>query len=43
MMIARAEPVWDDQQVLSRPGRGRFIARQRPFAPKQGLARKLVS
>jgi dihydropyrimidinase len=31
MTIARGEVVWDDGQLLSRPGRGQFIARQRPF------------
>jgi dihydropyrimidinase len=42
MTIARGEVVWDDGQLLSRPGRGQFIARQRPFPPQQSLPRVLA-
>ena len=40
--LARGEVVWDDGQLLSRPGRGQFIARQRPFPPQQSLPRVLA-
>jgi dihydropyrimidinase len=43
MTISRGELVWNDGEVRSRPGRGRFIARQRPFPPQQGLSRILAS
>ncbi|MDR3488209.1 MAG: dihydropyrimidinase [Bradyrhizobium sp.] len=43
MTISRGELVWDDGKVLSRPGRGRFIPRLRPFPPQQGLSRILAS
>ena len=42
MTIARGEVVWDDGQLLSRPGRGQFIARHRPFPPQQSLPRVLA-
>lgn len=41
--ISRGEVVWADGQVLSTPGRGRFIARSRPFVPQQGLSSVLAS
>ncbi len=43
MTVSRGEVVWDDGRVLSRPGRGRFLARQRPFPPRQDLSRTLAS
>jgi dihydropyrimidinase len=43
MTSARGEVVWDDGKVLSTAGRGRFIARQRPFPPQQGLSKVLAS
>ncbi len=43
MTISRGELVWNDGEVLSRRGRGQFIARQRPFRPQQDLSRILAS
>jgi dihydropyrimidinase len=43
MTISRGELVWNDGKVLSTPGRGQFIARQRPFPPRQDLSRILAS
>ena len=43
MTISRGELVWDDGRVLSVPGRGQFIPRQRPFPPQQNLSRILAS
>lgn len=43
MTISRGELVWNDGEVLSRRGRGQFIARQRPFPPQQDLSRILAS
>jgi dihydropyrimidinase len=43
MTISRGEVVWDDGKVLSIPGRGQFIVRQRPFPPQQGLSKVLAS
>ncbi|MBA3517132.1 MAG: dihydropyrimidinase [Rhizobiales bacterium] len=43
MTISRGELVWNDGEVLSRPGRGQFIARQRPFPPQQRLSTVLES
>jgi dihydropyrimidinase len=43
MTISRGELVWNDGEVLSRPGRGQFIPRLRPFPPKQGLSSVLAS
>jgi dihydropyrimidinase len=43
MTISRGELVWNDGEVLSVPGRGQFIPRQRPFPPQQGLSRILAS
>jgi dihydropyrimidinase len=43
MTISRGDLVWDDGKILSEPGRGRFIARQRPFPPQQGLSKVLGS
>ena len=42
MTISRGEVVWDDGQILSKPGRGQFLARQRPFPPQQSLPRVLA-
>ncbi len=36
MTISRGELVWDDGKVLSQPGRGQFIPRQRPFPAAAG-------
>jgi dihydropyrimidinase len=41
--ISRGEIVWDEGEVRSTPGRGRFIAAERPFAPQAGLPRVLES
>jgi dihydropyrimidinase len=43
MTISRGELVWNDGEALSTPGRGRFIARERPFPPQQSLSRVLAS
>ncbi|MCC2613694.1 dihydropyrimidinase [Neorhizobium sp. Rsf11] len=43
MTISRGDIVFDDGKVLAEPGRGRFIARQRPFPPQQGLSKVLAS
>jgi dihydropyrimidinase len=43
MTISRGEVVWNDGEVLSRSGRGQFVARQRPFPPQQRLSRVLES
>jgi dihydropyrimidinase len=43
MTISRGELVFDDGKVFSRPGRGQFIPRLRPFPPQQGLSRVLAS
>ncbi|MDR6634591.1 dihydropyrimidinase [Phyllobacterium sp. 1468] len=43
MTISRGELVWNDGKVLSTPGRGQFIARERPFSPRQDLSRTLAS
>ncbi|MBX4898772.1 dihydropyrimidinase [Rhizobium bangladeshense] len=43
MTISRGEIVWDDGKVLAEPGRGQFIARQRPFPPNQQLSKVLAS
>ncbi|AGT10603.1 dihydropyrimidinase [Paracoccus aminophilus] len=43
MTISRGEIVWDDGKVLSTPGRGRFVARQRPLVPQQQPSRILAS
>lgn len=43
MTISRGELVWNDGEVLSRPGRGHFIPRLRPFPPQQGLSSVLAS
>jgi dihydropyrimidinase len=33
--ISRGDVVYDDGRILSKPGRGRFLACARPFAPRQ--------
>ena len=43
MTISRGDLVWDDGEIFSHAGRGRFIARKRPFAPRQDLSRILAS
>ncbi|MDL2403322.1 dihydropyrimidinase [Rhizobium mayense] len=41
--ISRGDIVWIDGKVTAEPGRGRFIERQRPFPPQQGLSKVLAS
>ena len=41
--ISRGEVVYVDGKVLSKQGRGQFIARNRPFLPQQGLSSILTS
>jgi dihydropyrimidinase len=41
--ISRGEIIWADGKILSSPGRGQFIARNRPFVPKQDLSSVLAS
>ncbi len=41
--ISRGDIVWNDGEVTSNAGRGRFLARQRPFAPQPDLPRVLAS
>ena len=43
MTISRGELVWNDGEILSTAGRGRFIARERPFPPRQDLSKVLSS
>ncbi len=43
MTISRGELVWNDGEILSKAGRGRFIARERPFPPRQDLSKVLSS
>lgn len=43
MTISRGDIVWDDGKVLAEPGRGQFIARERPFPPQQALSKVLAS
>ncbi|MBY2989452.1 dihydropyrimidinase [Rhizobium leguminosarum] len=43
MTISRGDIVWDDGRIMAEPGRGQFIARQRPFPPQQGLSKVLAS
>jgi dihydropyrimidinase len=41
--ISRGEIVWHEGEVRSKPGRGRFIAAERPFAPQTSLPSVLES
>jgi dihydropyrimidinase len=41
MTISRGDLVWDDGEIYSIAGRGRFIPRKRPFARQQELSRIL--
>jgi dihydropyrimidinase len=41
--ISRGEIVWDEGEMKSEPGRGRFIAAKRPFTPQPGLPPVLES
>jgi len=41
--ISRGEVVYADGKVLSKQGRGQFIARNRPFLPQQCLSSILAS
>jgi dihydropyrimidinase len=43
MTISRGDVVWDDGEIFSHAGRGRFIARKRPFARREELSRILAS
>ena len=41
--ISRGDVLWNDGEVTSNAGRGRFLACERPFAPQSGLPRVLAS
>jgi dihydropyrimidinase len=41
--ISRGDIVWNDGEITSTPGRGRFLACDRPFTPKQDLPPVLAS